>query len=504
MPFHLFAVIISILFSYLAIILDPIVNPDGILYLVTAEKYLINGIAGASKVYEWPFYSIAIAIIHQISGCSLLWCAHLLNAILLAALVYCFILLVKEMGGNHQICLFAAILILINPSLNDYRQYIIRDFGYWVFCILALIYLIRLNNNRSFYNAVVWAACTMIAVLFRPEAVIFLFLLPLSALLTPSLPISKKIFSTIKLYTVPLFTVLVVFAAERLGSQGNLSSAKQLVFNKYHTFALELGTGFYEASERYRTLILNDYSSQYAEAALIAGLIVILIIKLFKTLNIYYSCLLIYGYFKKHYKPPETAVAPYFTMIVLNIIILMVFLVKEQFLQGRFLILLSLLLTVPIAFSINKLFISARNNNKRNIFITIFSVFSLVLLIDSFVSFGYSKRYIMDSVDWLKHNTPKNVRVFSNLTQIAYLSDRKYTWNDIFHNNNFYKNKNKTPDSSYSYWAIYVKKKNKDLNAFLDSSSQHLQQVADFSNSRGDRVVIFKPKYDRDKDGLAH
>src|SRR3954467_12378830 len=81
------AVAASTLASIIHLRFDPLVNPDGIAYLLAAQAWLDSGYAAATSVYPLPIYSVLIAALHSITGLSLLTSAHCLDALLIAALI---------------------------------------------------------------------------------------------------------------------------------------------------------------------------------------------------------------------------------------------------------------------------------------------------------------------------------------------------------------------------------------------------------------------------------
>ena len=64
---YLFAVIASCLLSIYLIYQDDLINSDGYLYLELAQEYLGSGASSAFSIYSWPFYSIIVALFHQLT-----------------------------------------------------------------------------------------------------------------------------------------------------------------------------------------------------------------------------------------------------------------------------------------------------------------------------------------------------------------------------------------------------------------------------------------------------
>ena len=63
---RVFTAIASLIFSIYAVYFDDIVNNDGILYLKAAKLFVSGNMEAAFAAYNWPFYSIIIALFHKL------------------------------------------------------------------------------------------------------------------------------------------------------------------------------------------------------------------------------------------------------------------------------------------------------------------------------------------------------------------------------------------------------------------------------------------------------
>ena len=70
------------LISLIIFLQIDVINNDGLLYLHTADVYTQSGLKAAIATYEWPFYSVLIAIIANFLTVSTAVVAYSLNAIL--------------------------------------------------------------------------------------------------------------------------------------------------------------------------------------------------------------------------------------------------------------------------------------------------------------------------------------------------------------------------------------------------------------------------------------
>ena len=173
------ATIISFFLSAWSVFLDDVLNNDGILYVRVADLLVHGEWDIAFNLYKWPFYSLLIAVTGQVTGFSLEYSAHLLNAVLAALIIVCFISLVREVGGDSKTVVAAAFVVLLYPGINEYRSFIGRDAGYIAFYLLSLLLFFKYANSPRFGYAIGWASSIFIAALFRIEGFLFLLILPL-------------------------------------------------------------------------------------------------------------------------------------------------------------------------------------------------------------------------------------------------------------------------------------------------------------------------------------
>ena len=173
---RIWVAVISCALSLLALSRQEPLNYDGILYLTQAAVYTKAGMSAALQLYNWPFYAMCIAGLSKITGLTLLHAAYLLNNIFLIIILTTFISILRELGSSSRLQMVGALVILLYPSLNNYRNYIIRDFGYWAFLLVAFLQLLRFSKTGRFVHALGWSLSICLATLFRVEGCILLLL----------------------------------------------------------------------------------------------------------------------------------------------------------------------------------------------------------------------------------------------------------------------------------------------------------------------------------------
>jgi len=155
------------------------INRDGIMYL-TQSQYIVEGNWDkAMSVYNWPFFSILIAGLHQLSGQSLQYAAHFINVTLFIVASFFFIKNVSLVSQNKTPIVFATLILLTSiPLMDDYLSMVLRDQGQWAGFMLGVYGYLRWIKSPQWSWAVIWQLGFIFGTLFRPECLLFNILLP--------------------------------------------------------------------------------------------------------------------------------------------------------------------------------------------------------------------------------------------------------------------------------------------------------------------------------------
>ena len=172
----------SALLSAAVLLRRPLVNNDGVYYMLAAEAFAEGGLAAARAVYLWPFFSVLVAAVAAVLRVSTETAAQLTCAALLALASGAFVSVVRDLGGSRRVQWLAAAVVVAHPWLNMGRDEVLRDTGVWALGLLALRALLRMEHPRAGHVAL-WAVPGAAAVLFRPDAAALLLAAPLAMFL---------------------------------------------------------------------------------------------------------------------------------------------------------------------------------------------------------------------------------------------------------------------------------------------------------------------------------
>lgn len=491
---YFFAISASILLSFWIDWHETVINSDAICYLLSAET-VGNSISSAMHLCgqaKWPFYSVLIYSLVQITHLSYTFSAYVIDGFFSLCSVVLFILIVKELGGSKRVLWLSAFVILLSHNFNSVRVYIIRDHGFWTFYLGSVLLLLKYFTQPSAKKALGWYISLLVATLFRIEGAIFLLVLPFLTWFDSRHPWPKraKHFAVLNVPTVLLVGAIFLW----------LCTHPQQTFNQLGRVAevnQQLQHGLWLAIERYQqTKIALAQHVLVSDSVQDAGLVMAFVLFAWYVVNIInnlswpYALLVAYAWCKRSlpWSPNKLVIAGY---LLVNILVTAGFFLEHLFFSKRYLIALSLILMLYVPFALDKLWQNSVTIRQRLLLSSIV-FFIFVASLGGIFDFGYSKSYIHDAGDWLAENVPASAMLYANDYQLMYYS--RHFGNKIFEKGRFYVQLNSIAHGQwkqYDYLALRLDKKPKnDVKVILDDI--RILPVQIFQNKRGDQIAIYK------------
>ena len=497
------AVFISLFLSFINVITDDLINSDGILYSEVAEILLKGDIEAALAGFSWPFYPLLIGTFSKISFLSFETSAHLFNAGFLALLAYVFVRCSQLMGGDKWVAIFAAVLLLTNVTLNGYRDLIIRDHGYWAFFFTALFFFIQYHQTKLTKYALGFGVSILIALLFRPEGIVFALWVPFILLfqntswrerlyqsILPLLPlIIAGGVALIIIFTSPVLMDKVFSASQSGGSLSGPLSYFQTTFDG-------IFKGIIEKGELIEEFVFDVNARNMGTASIISILIMMLVVKIVSACGYIPLFFSLFTTFNSRLRNRIMGLNIIAGFMLINLLVLTTVVASRTFLTPRYAMTFALLISLLAAFGLADFFRAQSNQyvvwrKRGKIFLIV--IFSYMFL-DGLISLGAGKTYLRESSQWLKENAPAEARLFSNEESLYYYSGRKVNREILgvtYEQTRF----NRLPDIEkarlYDYVAIKIGRKQKGFNekviAWIGNEPVHRSK-----NKRGDMVLIFK------------
>ena len=430
---RLLTVLASLALSGFAVAFASLPNDDAYTYIRTAEIFLEQGVGAAISHYTWAGYPILIALV-SLLGLSLFTSAYVLNAIFFAILAYAFISILRHLDDSNRIAWLAALTVLAYPELNEYRDMVLRDAGFWAMLLLALWRFMVFVDTRQFSHSVFFVLAMIGAMLFRAEAVIYLVAIPFALFLQSDRNTQQNRQDFLKLAgficCVGALGFLMLLAAGI-----NLFSLIFELLRIYQPFLISRFNPDEAITAAQATAIFGEYagifSRDYVSAVVAVGLSVVLVMTLFYTIGGPFFWLLAFGLMRKHIRWHRAKVAPILAVSLANLFILVVFLYTTKFLTGRYALVFGLMAATLVPFLISSI-IERNRGGKWEKFVSYFLIlFFFYCLIDSYVSFGKSKDWLLDAAGYVELQAESDTQVLTNNHTIAYFSRQVENYDDI-------------------------------------------------------------------------
>ena len=489
------AVGLSALLSFWLTWMTDTVNNDGILYLQSAQAFVSGDWREATKIYSWPLYSWLIAIAHRATGMDLETVAYGLDGLFYALLVYVFITLVDQVSIRRDTGVWAALTILLLPSLNDYRAFIFRDAAYWACYLTALLYFLKYMREPRLGWALAWGAAILCGVLFRIEGLILMVFIPFVLLTdrqkTPTQRWGSFFMAHSLLLCCALLALIVHAFGLNAGFTGRITEPIQLLSDLIYS----VNTGIGEKARALQASVLNEYSKGFAVSSVMAIVVLMVVSRIASGFGWLHLGLSAYGvvHRNKLIRPDTLRLLAWVTII--QVLILAVFALVRFFLTGRFGIALVLTVLVFAPGALAAIYEAWKNRRvdgkmslSRKAFVAALCVLFPVVVADNFYSFGASKKYVREAAQWISSNTPPTARLLTDNKALAYYSNREYLPRRGYFDTSTLETIVATAPDSYDYVALDVKRREApSLSKFANSTP-----VAQFVNNKGDRLLIFR------------
>ncbi|MBX2847877.1 MAG: glycosyltransferase family 39 protein [Acidiferrobacterales bacterium] len=418
-PFIILCIIcVNIALSWWCINADPIINNDAVTYLAIAQK-LVDGVWNeAFTYYSWPFYSFFIAAFANILSVEVLTAAYILNTVFAILISIAFVCIAQDLSdSNRAIIIIATLLILFFPSINKYRSFIIRDFGYLA-CYLWSIYFIArfsISLNKGYFLG--WFICTALSCLFRFEGVIFLLIVPYFILIYAARRIPNKrtilVFLAVAIAIVFISLTVWYLNDKYLGlikdaksSGHNVNGLKDLFFASVNSNL----NGESLTVSSYLLLLVNNIGD--------------VIYQLLRRTSVINFVLAIYAYKYRLVLKKLLLKRIWLIYVALNVIILTSFSFYNHFIVSRYTLATSLTLLILVPFAIYRLMLWAREKNRFTMFFALLIILLLAIEALDKLNIENKKYHVKNAGQWLSTQLNSDEKVYSNNKLIIYYANR--------------------------------------------------------------------------------
>ncbi|MGA0934300.1 MAG: hypothetical protein ACO3R5_04090 [Pseudohongiellaceae bacterium] len=484
------AVLLSCLFSLLVITLNPIPNDDAFGYLRAAELFVSDGLQATLTSYGWYGYSVLIGLVDAVLPGDLMTSAHVLNILAFAVLVYAFITLVMSYQHSPPVTFFAVVVILCFPTLNEMRFNLIRDFGYWGLCLSALVQLIRYCRTSHSRHAVGWVLAMTAAIVFRLEGLLIMLVSPVALLLQREVALNERLVRAGTLYVLAAAGGIVLLL---LFLPADISLID--VFRFAYRWYLPLLSNYPEtltnaaAGTPLALDVTTDLDGFTGKGFFILGLgfVYATVLNLVMSLGPVVSLLLAVGFLTRKLSLPDHARWPWWFFLGSALLALLLFVSILQFLTTRYAMMAALLLLSLLPLYLDSLYRQAQDSGHAKRFQRLFAACATYFLLDSLVSFGYSKDYIEEGIDWTRSNIAADERLTTNSPAIAYYSGLVPEYDQVD------TDVMRVLDNITREGFLVLDLASREVAAIETIASRNrITELARFANNRNDAVIVYR------------
>jgi len=383
----LLAFIASLLLSIIAFQFEVTVGKDAALYLDTAKSFNENGLRGLFSRFDWPWFSLLLAISHNLTGIELETLGYLWTALFMALCCALWVdMLVRRVPGSAA---WALLVVLAMPAFNQFRGDIIREQGFWCFSTLALWLALRWDERGGWKLALLMQLSVLLAALFRLEAVMLMPALVLWCVFN-----IRNQGGWLRLLQVTLPSALIatggLFALLVLDSQfiNRITGYLNLINPQYILIR------FSQMSEQIAGL-LRKYSANDSGKILFFGFLAVLVWTFIRLLGPFIAPFLLPGGIKsvrlywQRFQPIALAFIFYFA-------VLMIYFIHKLFIIGRYTSFLNML-ALPL--TLLALVATAERFPRIS---KVFAVVCIGVMLANVISLSAKKTHYIEAANWLK------------------------------------------------------------------------------------------------------
>ena len=454
---------------------DP--NRDGMLYLQTAELFKSGGVAAARSSFDWVFFPVLIGLVSKFSGLSSEVSGYAISALLLAGVCATLVrITVSQFGGN--VAWSACLVALSLPAFNHYRDFLIREFGFWLFCLLAILAALRWVKRPTWGGGLTIQACIALASLFRLEAIAFYAALALWQLAVPQ-EWRQRVRHLLMLLGLPISGGLLLAG---MVATHSLDISERI---EHYTAAVNPATAlarFRLSAQQFAAAALNHYSEREASSILFFGLFS-MIPKKFVLMSGAFIIPLVWFFRTGSLRQKIAAWQPAGWFFAVYVIVLTAFTTFSLFLSGRYVSFLNILSVPLIAVGLCDLL--DRLSRWRYVLIGI----ALLIALANVVSFAPETTQFRAAGRWLAEHAQLAPRTYIGSPRSGYYAGAAYRaiWNSGMAPESIAQ---AVHDRRFEYYVLELDRRDAKEGDWI--RSLNLTEVERFAGKTGDTVLILR------------
>lgn len=459
----------SLLLSLISILGVATLGRDAAFYVSIAERVSQEGPQVAWTVFNWPWFTYLLAGTHFVTRLPLEWCAYIWCALFMAGTCALLVDVVRQ--RVPEAAGWACLIVLAMPAVNQFRNDILREYGFWFFCVLALWLVMRWQARGGWVRALGPHVAIGVAMLFRLEAVVLEVALALWLLV--GVRERMGMWRLLQFMAPPLIGGVVGLVV--LLAWGQVSSAR------VESYLVMLDprvayTAFNQLSDQFGDSLAYKFSRNEAGRIVFFGILAALLIKFVSLIGPFSLPFLFRGSWQS-LRSYLRDYRPFVWCALLYLAMLMLFFISRQFMTSRYISFLNLL-AVPLL-AIGAMYFAQRFPRLGKALVAV----ALLVMLSNVISTGARKTHVVDAGRWVAANIDPQAKVYYEESRVSYYAGRGY--------------EESTPRDevifgpAVSQYRYFVLEARSDAPWLVEWLAQHqLRILASFSNRKKATVVI--------------
>ena len=473
--------------------IDPVINTDGILYVLMANAFVDGNFQEGFSWYKWPFYPLILAAISKITPLPTESVALIFDAVMRAVGGIAFIKLSEKLGADQTRLWLAGVVYLFYPGLNEVQSMIMRDIPYIACFLWMVVFFIQAWQRPNRRDLIAFILTGLLATAFRVEGMIYLgillFWMLISGRFTPAW-LTKKLAVAAAL----VFLSLLVYVALYWLYDGRISVALQLIPKIW----LEPKTELLDYIDNLDPGVWRSALEKglYPAAAVLP--FAKAIFNFLEVLTLGYLLILVAGLFVRPWLDRQTSGSEqawqcWKIVVVINILILIVFAALRFLYNDRYPLTLSVMTMLLVPFAVTALCrITADKMSRKTRMVWVAT--GLVLLVNSLEGLDRftSKHHLREAGNWIRQQSGgdyNRFRFYTNNNILDYYAGQK-----VFRSHWNYRAAIANPETLKDRVdLIAIRAGRSDVNGYYQHILSLIDKTPDviFENRKGDRVEIY-------------
>lgn len=463
----------SLVLSLIALAGNDILARDAAFYMDIAHQVNVQGPRVALTMFDWPWFAILIGVTHQLTHLSLETSAHLYCALFMAGT--CTLLVDCIRTRAPEATWWGLLVVLAMPAINQFRWDIIREEGFWFFCMLALWLALRWDIRGGWLRPAAIYIAVAAAALFRLEALSVL--IALAAWQVPNLFIRGRRQTFLQFFWLPLVLLvpMLLVVLPRIDWHTGRVAYMLALIEPQSVFA-----SFNALASQFGKSLVNPYSADEAGRIIFFGMLASLLIKFVSMLGpfslpfLWPQAWCAWAVYWRAFRPFAWVAAGYFA-------VMMLFFVHAQFLIGRYLSFLDVLVAPLVAIALGR-FSQAFPQLAKAVL-----VLGLLMMLANVLSLGGKKTNFIASGQWVAAHIDEKASVFYEDGRISYYAGRGYPQPTLDRDVAL------APGLAdrYQYFVLEADPSEPWLQSWI--AEHRLQVLASFTQRKGKTVTVVGP-----------